>query len=297
MHFGPAGNSRRFYDEGFKKTEQAPEWLAKQGLDAFEYPMGRGVNLSEPSARAIGRASAAYGIRMSVHAPYFINCASADAEGREKSVDYLLKASRAADWLGATRVVFHIGSPGKLSRAEAFRLSLETVASARDRMDAEGLSGIALCPETMGRPSQMGSLDEVLALCETDPRHIPTLDFGHLHVVGQGALNSPDDFRRVLGRMVGVLGYDRAKDFHIHFSRIDYGPKGEKRHMNFSDEGYGPDFRHLAPVLAEMGLEPVVICESAGDQADDALFMRRAVLEFKEKNAPRRDCEPGADMV
>ena len=164
MHFGPAGNSRRFYDEGFKKTEQAPEWLARQGLDAFEYPMGRGVNLSEPSARAIGRAAKTCGIRMSVHAPYFINCASADPSGREKSVDYLLKASRAADWLGATRVVFHIGSPGKLDRAEAFRLSLETVARARSRMDEEGLSEIALCPETMGRPSQMGSLDEVLEL-------------------------------------------------------------------------------------------------------------------------------------
>jgi len=286
MHFGPAGNSRRFYDEGFKKTEQAPEWLARQGLDAFEYPMGRGVNLSETSARAIGRAAKTCGIRMSVHAPYFINCASADPSGREKSVDYLLKASRAADWLGATRVVFHIGSPGKLDRAEAFRLSLETVARARSRMDEEGLSEIALCPETMGRPSQMGSLDEVLELCKADPRHIPALDFGHLHVVGQGALNSPDDFHRVLAQMTDALGYDRVRDFHAHFSHIEYGPKGEKRHMNFSDEGYGPDFRHLAPVLMEMGLEPVVICESAGDQADDALFMRRVALEIKEKRAP-----------
>ncbi len=297
MRIGPAGNSRRFYSEGFKRSEQAPAWLRAQGLDAFEYPMGRGVHLGEDTARAIGAEALKNDVLMSVHAPYFINCASGEAEMRERSIGYLLESARAAQWMGAERIVFHVGSPGRLPRAEAFQLAQETIARAREALDAAGFFGIALCPETMGRISQFGTLDEILSLCKTEARLIPALDFGHLHVIGLGALNTEGDFRAVLEKLVGALGYDRANRFHAHFSRINFGPKGEKRHMNFSDSGYGPDFRLLAPALLELNLDPVIICESAGDQADDALSMLDAVREFKARRAAARDCERDADMV
>ncbi len=297
MQFGPAGNSRRFYDEGFKQSLQAFPWLHEMGLTAFEYPMGRGVRLSRETAQAIGQEASNYSIRMSVHAPYFINCASPEPERRKKSIEYLLQAARAASWLGGDRVVFHVGTPGRLDREEAFELARATIAEAHEALDGEGLSAIALCPETMGRPSQLGTLDEVLSLCLGDERLIPALDFGHLHVIGLGTLNSEADFRAALQKMVDALGFERAKRFHAHFSRIEFGPKGEKRHMNFSDPGYGPDFRHLAPVLVEMGLEPVIICESAGDQADDAAEMLRLVREFKAGLPSNRDCERAPDMI
>jgi deoxyribonuclease-4 len=296
MQIGPAGNSRRFYDEGNKKSEQAFPWLNALGLTAYEYSMGRGVHVSKETALSIGREARKYGIRCSVHAPYFINCASMEPEKRAKSVDYLLQAARAADWLGADRVVFHIGSPGRLDRDAAMELARETVGTALEALDAEGLSAVTVCPETMGRVSQLGTLDEVLTMCKAFDRLLPALDFGHLHVAGLGTLNSESDFRAVLQKMVDELGYERAKHFHAHFSRIDYGPKGEKRHMNFSDPGYGPDFRHLAPVLLNMKLEPVIICESAGDQADDAVEMLRIVREFQAQSQ-FPDCEQGPDMV
>ncbi len=297
MQFGPAGNSRRFYDEGNKRSEQAFPWLHSMGLTAYEYSMGRGVHLSKETARAIGVAAQSHSIRMSVHAPYFINCASPDPENREKSIGYLQQAAQAACWLGADRVVFHVGSPGRLNRKEAMALSRDTIARAHEALDARGLGEIALCPETMGRISQMGTLDEVLSLCKGDERLIPALDFGHLHVIGLGALNSEEDFRMVLEKLVAALGYERAKHFHAHFSRIEFTTKGEKRHKNFSDPGYGPDFRHLAPVLLSMGLEPVIICESAGDQADDAAEMLRIVREFKTAQEASRDCRRDSDMV
>ena len=296
MQFGPSGNSRRFYDEGYKKSEQAFSWLRALGLTAFEYSMGRGVHLSKETANTIGAEARKHGIRVSVHAPYFINCASVEPERRLKSVDYLLQAARAADWLGADRVVFHMGSPGRLDREDAMDLTRETLENALTALDAAGLAHITVCPETMGRVSQLGTLDEVLSICKAFDRLLPALDFGHLHVAGLGTLNGESDFRAVLQKMVDELGYDRVKHFHSHFSRIDYGPKGEKRHMNFSDPGYGPDFRHLAPVLLDMKLEPVIICESAGDQADDAVEMMRLVGEFQAQGGVR-DCEQGSDMV
>ncbi len=296
MQFGPAGNSRRFYDEGFKKSEQAFSWIHALGLTAYEYSMGRGVHLSRETALQIGAEARRYGIRTSVHAPYFINCASVEPDKRVKSVDYLMQAARAADWLGADRVVFHIGSPGRLDRDEALELATETIAAALEALDAAGLAHVTVCPETMGRISQLGTLGEVLAICKAFDRLLPALDFGHLHVAGLGTLNGEADFRAVLQKLTDELGHARVKHFHAHFSRIDYGPKGEKRHMNFSDPGYGPDFRHLAPVLLDMKLEPVIICESAGDQADDAAEMLRIVREVQAQRWVR-DCERGSDMV
>lgn len=297
MRIGPSGNSRRFYEEGYEKSEQAPAWLRAQGLSAYEYSMGRGVRLSKETARAIGAEAAANDVQMSVHAPYYVNCASDDPERREKSVEYLMQSARAASWLGAARVVFHVGSPGKLNRKTALDYARRMIDQTLLSLDAEGLSSVSLCPETMGRPSQMGTLTEILTLCRAEARLVPALDFGHLHVIGQGALNTEADFRAVLSAMIDTLGFDRAQHFHIHFSHIDFGPKGEKRHMNFIDPGYGPDFRLLAPALIGLRLAPVIICESAGNQADDALEMLRIVREFKEKSWEGRDCEPELDMV
>ena len=109
--FGPAGNCDRFYAENHKSTLEAPAWLAAQGLDAFEYSAGRGVSLSEKTARAIGQQARLHGVALSIHAPYYINCAAAGPEKREKSIQYLLDAARACCWMGGERVVFHVGSP------------------------------------------------------------------------------------------------------------------------------------------------------------------------------------------
>jgi deoxyribonuclease-4 len=273
--FGPAGNSERFYEEGHKATVEAPAWVAAQGLNAFEYSAGRGVSLSEATARAIGEEAKAHGVALSLHAPYYINCATPDPEKREKTLGYLLASARACHHLGGERVVFHVGAPVGRPRAEANRRAADTVLEALAQMETLGLGHIRLCPETMGKASQLGSLEEVLDLCLLDERLIPVLDFGHLHARDLGALNTQADFRAVLDKLIAALGTERARHFHAHFSRIAYMDKGEKRHMRFSDPGYGPDFALLAPLLPEYNLEPVIICESNGSQADDAMMMKR----------------------
>lgn len=277
MRFGPSGNSDRFYAEGYKKTEQAPAWVAAMGLNAYEYSAGHGVSMGEATARAIGGQAQSRGVALSIHAPYYINCASELAERRDKSIEYLLSAARAIDWMGYDRVVFHVGSPGKLPRPTALHFAQDTILRALDALGEAGLAHVVLCPETMGRESQLGALTEILALCALDARLLPTLDFGHLHAAGQGALKGADDFRRVLDQMLDALGYERARHFHAHFSKLEYTAKGEKRHVTFADEGAGPNFELLAPLLLEYKLEPTVICESAGTQADDALQMMRIV--------------------
>lgn len=272
IHFGPAGNCQRFYDEGYKSSTQAPAWLAAQGLNAYEYAAGHGVSIGEDTACKIGEEARRTGIAVSIHAPYYINCAN--LEKTEANIAYLMDAARIVRLFGGQRVIFHPGSPSRLKRDTAMANTLQTLMKARRQLDDAGYADILLCPETMGRPSQLGTLDEIIALCQAVPGTLPAIDFGHIHAGSLGGLINSEAFETVLTRLIEGLGLSRVRCFHAHFSRIAFTAKGEKCHMTFADSDYGPDFAHLAPLLHKYALEPTIICESRGTQADDALTMK-----------------------
>lgn len=275
MRFGPAGNAERFYAEGFKASVQAPEWLAAQGLTAYEYSFGRGVSLSDDTAADICAQAERWGISVSVHAPYYINLANPDPEKREASFRYILDSARKAAALGGQRVVVHVGAAMKMERSEALTNCRAGLIEAYRRLDDIGLEQTILCPETMGKYSQIGDLRETLDFCLLDERMLPCIDFAHLHALGGGSLNTQADFAAVLDTIEGALGIARARKMHMHFSTIEYTAAGEKRHHTFAEEEYGPRFENLAPLLYARGYDGTVICESKGTQADDAMAMRR----------------------
>lgn len=277
--FGPGGNS---IDFPYKSSLDAPGWLASLGLDLYEYECGRGVNISEESARELGNRARQAGIGLTLHAPYFVSLANPDPESLKKTVGYVLSACRAADWMGATRVVVHSGSLMKRTRREAQDISLRSMTEVIRVCDGEGYGHITLCPETMGKINQLGDLDEVLEMCELDGRLLPTVDFGHLYARSLGADEGAEAFVRILDRMKEVLGEERASRFHSHFSRIAFTPKGgEKCHVTFeNNQGFGPDPEPLLAEIAKRGWSPTIICESAGTQAQDALTMKRIYREY-----------------
>lgn len=273
-HFGPAGNSESFYALGYRHTYEAFAWIRGMGLTAFEYPMGRGVALSEESAKKIGAAAREHGVALSAHAPYYINLANPDQEAREKSLAYIRETALRLAWMGGTRMVVHVGSSKKMERKTAIRYSTEGLREALDMLEDSGLAA-RICVETMGKPAQIGDLDETLAFCAGDDRLIPCLDFGHLHALGRGCLQETEDFARVLDRVEEVLGRKRARTMHIHFSTVEYGENGEKKHRTFADRalGFGPGFEYLAPLMKQRDYAPTVICESRGTMAEDAKTM------------------------
>jgi deoxyribonuclease-4 len=280
IKFGPAGNSDRFYAEGNKSTLQAAGWLRDMGLTAYEYSFGRGVSLSEDMAEKICRKMAEYEISVSAHAPYFINLANPDPEKRENSFRYITDAAQAVVRLGGERVVVHVGALTKLERAQALLNCREGLKEAYRRLDDMGLSQVMLCPETMGKYSQIGDLDETLEFCLLDERMTPCIDFAHLHALTGGGLKAEEDFVRILDRLEEVLGLERARRLHMHFSTIEYTAAGEKRHHTFAEPEYGPRFEMLAPHLAQRGYHGTVICECKGTQADDAAQMQRVYRAF-----------------
>lgn len=288
--FGPAGNSDSFTQAGYKSTMQAPGWLESLGLTAYEYQCGHGTHVSQKTAEAFGQKAAEHAIAVSLHAPYYISLASADEQKRINSIGYILSSARLVSWMGGSRIVVHPGGLGGRSREEATALAMTTLRQAQAALDEEGLSHVHICPETMGKINQLGNLDEVLQMCGVDERFYPCIDFGHLNSRTYGGMNSREAFAGLLDQIHNQLGEERGQSFHVHFSKIEYSAGGEKRHLTFADDAFGPEPLPLMTLIAERGLSPVVICESSGTQAEDASEMQRlwreqAVLAGKDDKA------------
>ncbi len=281
IKFGPSGNSESFYAQGLAHTEQSAEFVRARGLDCFEYSFGRGVHMSEAKAVSIGEAFAKAGVEISVHAPYYINFANTEEENAQKSYNYVLDSGRMLKLMGGRRCVFHSATQGKLEREEAVRLTEERLKVLRDYIYMNDLQDLYFCPETMGKIAQIGTLEEIVRFCKIDPVYLPAIDFGHLNAREQGSLKTEEDYIQRLEYMIAELGYERVKHFHVHFSKIQYSAKGEVRHLTFEDTVYGPEFEPLAAALKELKLEPYIVSESAGTQAEDA----RAMKDIYERTA------------
>lgn len=273
--FGCGGNSDGFYAAGHKSSLDACEYLYGLGLSAYEYECTHGVRVSAAFCASLDKLARDFAISLSIHAPYYINLASEDEAIRQKSVIHILKTLRAAGQMGAERVVFHPGTPGEQNREQAMARAEDLLEEIVRQARREGLlNGVQLCPETMGKPGQLGTLGEVLRLCEIADCVRPAVDFAHIHALTGGRLNSSRAFERLLLKIERRLGEDAVRFLHIHFSPIEYGRQGEIRHRSLLDKGFGPDFELLAPVLAENGFTPTIICESAGRQDEDAVIYK-----------------------
>lgn len=277
-YFGPGGNSDAFRLAGLKSTVDAPGWVKSIGLDAYEYEAGNGLAASPAMLAKIGEEARKHNIKMSFHTPYFISLSGVVEEKRLNSINYIRQSLDAANLLGAGTIVVHSGSAAKISRDEAMRLAGDTLVKTLSSVETYGIK-IGL--ETMGKINQLGTLDEVLELCRIDSAFVPVVDFGHLNARDLGGVFlTADDYLRVFDKIDRALGADVASNLHCHFSKIEWTGSGEKRHLTFEDQLYGPDFEPLVEVIYKNNLTPTIICESAGTQSDDALAMKKYYMEL-----------------
>lgn len=272
--FGPAGNAASFAQAGFQATKDAPAWIAAKGLTAYEYQCGRGVRIGSETAGLIGQEAQKHGIQLSLHAPYFINLSTDEAEKKQKNIGYVLESCRAARDMGADRIVVHTGGVGKKRTRDAAmansRINVREILAAKE--DA-GYTDITICLETMGKINVIGTAQEIMELVALDDRLLPCIDFGHLNARTHGEMATREEVAALFDLMEQTIGIERAKIFHSHFSKIEYSKGGEVRHLTFSDEIYGPPFEPIAAETVARGYTPRFICESAGTQAEDAVTM------------------------
>jgi len=273
--FGPSGSDIRFAAEGHKHTMEMPLWLKNQDMDLFEYSFGRGITIGADKAKEIGQEFKKYGVEISVHAPYFINFASQEPEKVVNSIGYLTNSLLMLQNFGGERCVFHPGAQGSMERSEAFAKTKEGFIKALEEIDNLGLNNFIVCPETMGKHGQIGTVDEIIELCKLADNVVPCVDFGHVNSFNQGSLKTEADFQEIIDKMFDEIGETKTKNMHVHFSKIQYGAKGEIKHLTFEDTIYGPEFEPFGEVIVKNGLTPHILCESAGTQCDDSIFMKK----------------------
>jgi deoxyribonuclease-4 len=260
--FGPAGTPWSFY-ELKQAITLLPAFLRKEGLDALEYQAsrwGQKPQIKQENAEKLGLNAEENDVWLTMHGSYFISLFSEKAVV-EASKRRLLACATAAQWMKAHAVVFHPGFYRGHGSKEVLQESIKVVNDIVGDMKSLGIN-VKLGLETMGKRAQFGSLDEVLSLCEQTEQTEPVIDWSHIHARTQGGLVAKADFVRVIDQMEKRLGSDAAKNLHCHFSHMEFSIRGEVRHHALDETKYGPDFRILAQVIVEMGLRPVMICES-----------------------------------
>jgi deoxyribonuclease-4 len=275
--FGPAGKPITL-----KSTDiiRAPSFLREMGLNAMEYEAVRGVNIREEKARTLGSEAKTNGIKLSLHAPYYINLAGRK-DVVEKSIRNMKESIEVSHWMEAYVVVFHPGyykdAPSKRDALRKVIENLKPVVEYREQINARG---VWLGPETTGKTSQVGDLEEVIEIALSVEGTRPVIDFAHLYARSGGKfITSREHVLQVIELIEKKLGEWALKPLHVHFSKIEYGKGGEREHHNLSEEGYGPDFKHVCGVFCEVGVDAVIISESPILE-QDALVMLNMCREL-----------------
>ena len=264
IRFGPAGNPPNFYESEFGKDRiNAPIWCRSIGLNANERQMTYGARMKEEDAITFGQLAKKHDVALSVHGPYYVVLTSDKERVFKNSVAELIRTAHLAKLMGATKVVFH---PGFGRDATRVIEGLKEVETQKDK-------SVKICPETMGKISQLGSLNEVLDICENTESE-PCIDFGHLHARTLGSLMEKENFREVLNEIEKRLGRLALKRLHCHFYPIEFTDKGEKVHRAVTEKDFFPQFEPFAELIKEYKMTPTLISESKNSQDIGALHMR-----------------------
>ena len=278
VRFGPAGKPISYKG----KTELIPKFLRELELDAFEYQAVRSLKISEEKAKLLAESAKENDVLVSLHGPYAINLSSKKDEVRAASIERLVKSAQIAQWMKAYLVVFHPGYYGKLSPENAVKAVIDSLKEVIERVRSIGLENVLFGIETTGKIKQVGSLSEVIEICLNVDLCKPVLDFAHIHARGRGALKTKDDFLRVFESIERELGHIAIAPSHIHFTEVEYSEGGEIRHHPLGS-GYGPDFKVLAEVLIENGIDAIIISESPILERDSIKMKRmyhKALQQF-----------------
>ncbi len=266
MKFGTAGVPNSSKD---RSTLGGIRTIKELGLDAMEVQFVRGVKMKREMAEKVRDLAKELGVELSVHAPYYINLNAEEGRKVEDSIRRLIETAKIGG-IFAKNIVFHPGYYLKSSKEGAFRRIRDNLRRALEEIERLGLK-VELRPETTGKPTQFGEVEETLRLCQ-ELGLKPCIDFSHIHARMRGAMNSYEEFSSLLEMIERVLGKDAIRDLHVHVSGIEYGLKGEKRHLNLKESDFR--FEDLLRALKDFKAKGIVIVESPNLE-EDAIMLKR----------------------
>ncbi|RLE19493.1 MAG: hypothetical protein DRJ08_00515 [Acidobacteria bacterium] len=270
LRFGTAG-----IPNGVKSYEKGIELLKKRGLDSLEVEFVYGVRMSDSRAKEVGQLAREQGITLTCHGPYYINLNAAEPEKLEASIRRVKRTIQAGRAMGAFSVTFHAGFYLKQAPKQVLAVIRDRISEIMADERKAGTPQVA--PETTGKPSQFGSLSELLQVVKGQENMSVCIDFAHLHARSIGRYNSAKETEFVLGKVVQALGREALSHMHFHMAGIVYGPKGEKHHVNLEESDL--NYPEILQVLRSWNVGGVVTCESPNLQ-DDACLLKETYSRY-----------------
>ena len=253
----------------------AIEFSKSLGLDAFELGWVQSVRVTEATCALIKQAGMEQGVLLSVHASYFFNLNALDEEW-PKSRKRLMDAAHYGNLAGATDIIFHPGSYFGNPPADVLKIAIPRLKAFMDEL-RKAKNPVILRPETMGKSAMLGSFEDTLEMSKAIEGVEPCIDFAHLHArPGDGTLNTYDEWAGLLKSYEKALGKKALKRLHIHLSGIEYGLKGEKKHLALGESDLKINF--LFQALNDFGCAGRILSESP-IMEEDALNMKKAWMK------------------
>ena len=293
--FGVAGFPPNFFKSRLgKDRKNIFAWLNQINLDWIELQNTYGVKMKDDQAALYKELSIQYNIGVSIHGPYFISLASKREDVVARSKERLLQCIHLANTLQSSRIIFHPGySPGNSpdERQSGIRKIITELLSLKDEIP----KGIYFYPETAGKKSQLGSLEEILQICESVEFARPCLDLAHIHGFQGGSLWNEETIFNIFLAVEKRFGKEYLEDVHVHMYPVDFDKNGERKHMAFNDlcnktlidknqnvhfNFYHPQANNFISAIKQLKISPVIICEARDTQDTGALLMKKLFSSY-----------------
>jgi deoxyribonuclease-4 len=244
--------------------------IAELGLGCMELEFVYGVRMAEASARLVAQTAQELGVALTAHGPYYINLNAREPEKVAASQERIIQTARIGNLCGARSIAFHaafyLGDPPE----QTYQAVKKNLAEVMNQLKKEN-NPVVVRPEVMGKPSQFGTIGEIIRLCRELEGVGICMDFAHWHA-RSGRANSYDEFSAILEQIKGGLGDKALKAMHIHVSGIAYAQKGERKHLDLPDSDL--NYIALLRALKDYGVEGLVICESPSLEEDARLLQK-----------------------
>jgi deoxyribonuclease-4 len=254
-----------------RSTEAGIERIAELGLGCMEVEFVQGVKMSPQVAASVGELAARKKIVLTTHGPYFINLNAVEPQKVHMSKERILQTARIAALFGARSITFHAAFYLKNTPAETYAVVKKHLQEVMNILRKEG-NKVTISPEVTGKPSQFGTLEELLQLSSEIEGVLPCIDFSHWHA-RTGKANSYQEFFDILDQVERKLGRQALDNMHIHLSGIAYGNKGEIKHLMLPDSDF--QYAELLKALKERKAKGVIISESMPYLENDALLLQQ----------------------
>lgn len=253
-----------------RSTEAGIERIAELGLGCMEVAFVQGVKMSPDVAVSVGELAARKKVVLTAHGPYYVNLNAVEPQKVHMSKERILQTARIAALFGARSITFHAAFYLNDTPAETYVTVKKQLQEVMNILCKEG-NKVTISPEVTGKPSQFGTLEELLKLSGEMEGVAPCIDFSHWHA-RTGRANSYQEFLAVLDRVEKKLGRRGLDNMHIHLSGIAYGRKGEIKHLMLRDSDL--HYTELLRALKDRRAKGVVICESAPYLEQDAVLLQ-----------------------